>query len=142
MSLVLKCSHCGVGIDPRSPKEDYMLVDWLWKLIHPEGRSGFLHSACAVTRAEALDHLFKAQDFTQCLCFTNRHIHWPDSELMVKDLEQRILDRGSNYRGRDLDSWLFNLSSQDQRALTEENSGPWSHLFKWRITSEGPNACA
>lgn len=83
-----RCTHCGQSLE-NSPCHDYMLTEEAWARLHPEGHAGFLHDRCLVARANALGRTLTAEDFTECLCFVNRHIHLPTPVAVLAKIAER-----------------------------------------------------
>lgn len=104
------CSHCCEPFEPGT-FHDYMLTDKAWAAVHPEGPRGFLHDECLQRRARSAGMELTAEDFTECLCFVNRHIHLPTPDDVLRKLTQRLSNDRAMANKRGLPVGHYGLST-------------------------------
>lgn len=132
------CSHCGKDLEPE-PVHDYMLTAEVWDKVHPEGYRGFLHDECLQQRAADVGLTLNEDDFTECLCFVNRHIHLPTPEDVVRKLTERfhLTSAQSIQKGKPVEHYgvgaayfLTVFAYQDIKAQQFHRRSAFAHLFR------------
>ena len=136
-SIAGTCTHCLQPFD-RNPHGDYMLTKAAWETVHPEGRKGFLHESCLVTRAQNAGLTLGPEAFTSCLCYVNRHIHLPQPDDVMGYLVNYFREKVPGASARKRPHFGFVVSNTLQRLaetdlwMAQLHIAPsqFSHLFR------------